>query len=378
MKIGNDVSFRRAIIEAGISICSSIAPRLFTRPTRPRSIFVLRNNDIGDLLIVTPVFEALKRIFPQARVIAGVGTWNQAVLQNNPWVDLVLPINAPWHNKQVSKIPHNSSQGFFNSMRYIYTSAEVRQLKEIRCDVGIDLLGSPEGSILMIRAGIPWRLGVKGYAGGHTACQQTINFDEDIQVGRAALKFSELLGATQIPRNHPQLFLTPVELSLAAKTWSECVASGRKRILLAPGGGFSEKCWPREHYQKLAAQLASHPDVCLMIVGGPSDHELGEFVKGASAEITNLCGKTSLRETFALIAAADGVICNSSMVLHAAAAFDKFTVVLLGQTFKSARKHKQLWGYDNNDLHIGREPAGETIPVPEEVLPIMLSHFKLK
>ncbi len=68
----------------------------------PKSIFVLRNNDIGDLLAVTPLFEALRRRFPAARLTAGVGDWNRDVLANNPYVTDVLPVNAPWNNKFVA------------------------------------------------------------------------------------------------------------------------------------------------------------------------------------------------------------------------------------------------------------------------------------
>ena len=46
----------------------------------PRSIFVLRSNDIGDLLAVTPLFEALRRRFPDAWIGVGTGGWNAPCL----------------------------------------------------------------------------------------------------------------------------------------------------------------------------------------------------------------------------------------------------------------------------------------------------------
>lgn len=374
------MSLKRLLTENATRLVAGFAQNAKVSPSQPRSIFILRNNDIGDLLAITPLFAALKQTFPRAEIVAGIGDWNRAVLQNNPWVDRVLPINAPWHNKQVCRLPHNSPRGLLHSVRYIYTSDEIRRLKDARCDIGIDVLGSPEGSLLLMRAGIPWRLGVNGYAGGHSACQQTVTFSEHIQVGRAVLKFAELLGAKQLPDNRPQLFLTRLEQEQALKTWNTLNPSGTKlpkRIVLAPGGGFAEKCWPREYYQKLAAQLTQQPNVQVMILGGPADYELGELVKGGSNRITNLCGKTSLRETFALIGAADGVVCNSSMVSHTAAAFDKPTVVMLGKTFDSAQSHKQLWGYGTNDVHLGRDPDRDQIFTPEEVWPVLIKHFRL-
>jgi len=319
-------------------------------------------------------------MFAQTKIIAGIGSWNKPVLLNNPWVDEVLSINAPWHNKQVCQSPHNSLRGLLNSLRYIFTSDEARFLKRRKCGIGIDVLGSPEGALLMMRAGVPWRLGVKGYAGGHSACQQNVIFDEQTQVGRAALKFAELLGATRLPESRPQLFLVESEKAQARKTWNALERHGKTRstcILIAPGGGLTEKSWPQENYRELARKLAFRPNVKILVVGGESDYELGEFVKGGSDLVANMCGKTSLRETFALIWAAQGVVCNSSMVLHAAAAFDKPTVVLLGKTFASAQKHKQLWGYGANDLHLGRETVHDPITAPDEVWPILKAHLGL-
>ena len=329
-------------------------------------------------MIVTPIFEALKRRFPTTDIVAGIGRWNLPVLVGNPFLDRVIEINAPWHNRFVCPVPHRSLRGLMRSLDYIWHSQEADQLEALSCDIGIDILGSPEGSLLMMRAGIPWRLGVKGYAGGQSACQQTIDCDETIQVGRAALRFVELLGATSLPETHPQLYLTQQEKNQATQTWLALNSHGSvgfKRIIIAPGGGVVKKCWPRESYHKLAASVTSSPNIQIAIVGSQSDCELGEFVRGGLSRVANLCGKTSLRETFALVWAADGVICNSSMILHTAAAFCKPTVVLLGETFNSAKGHKCNWGYGPNDLHLGREPDCNRIFTPDEVLPIVCSHF---
>jgi ADP-heptose:LPS heptosyltransferase len=374
------MNWKRGLIESVVRGAGCFGARAAKQPEHPSAVFVLRNNDIGDLLIITPLFEALKRLFPRAQIIAGIGGWNQEVLRNNPWVDQVVQINAPWHNKQICKHPHNSPRGFVKSLHYIFTSNEVRHIKNLHCDIAIDVLGSPEGSLMMIRAGIPWRLGVKGYAGGYSGCQQNVAFDEETQVGRASLRFAELLGATSLPESRPQLFLTEQEKAQALKTWSALSqqnATKFKRILIAPGGGFLEKCWPREDYQRLVAQFAFQPDIQIAIIGSRSDYELGEFIKGASTPVANLCGKTSLRETFALVWASEGVICNGSMILHAAAAFDKPTIVLLGKMFDSAQKHKQLWGYGANDLHLGLESGRNTMFTVEEAIPIINSHFGL-
>ena len=85
-----------------------------------RSIFVLRNNDLGDLLGVTPMFEALKKTWPGCRLGIGVGDWGHPILENNPWVDEILSVNAPWHNKVIAK------QSILSGLRYVLFSPEVK------------------------------------------------------------------------------------------------------------------------------------------------------------------------------------------------------------------------------------------------------------
>src|SRR5438067_13587373 len=90
--IASMTSWKRALVEAFTWLVSRSADDAY-RNSGALTIFVLRNNDIGDLLVVTPLFDALKRRFPDNKIVVGVGNWNFPVLQNNPHLSEVLPIN---------------------------------------------------------------------------------------------------------------------------------------------------------------------------------------------------------------------------------------------------------------------------------------------
>ena len=135
------MGWRRNTFETFVRLNGLLAPGSSQPPERPRAIFVLRNNDIGDLLVITPLFEALKKIYPAARILVGTGHWNREVLTANPYVSEVLELNAPWHNN------FTTHQDPWNALRYIYRSAEVRILKEARAEIGIDVLGSGFGIV---------------------------------------------------------------------------------------------------------------------------------------------------------------------------------------------------------------------------------------
>ncbi len=51
---------------------------------------VVRRDNIGDLVCTTPMFEALRRHFPAARVYALTNTYNLPILRGNPFVDEIF------------------------------------------------------------------------------------------------------------------------------------------------------------------------------------------------------------------------------------------------------------------------------------------------
>src|ERR1700761_6147528 len=99
-------------------------PRFDPRRETPREILVLRPNDFGELLTTTPIFEALKKRFPTTRIIAGIGHWGRPILENNPFIDEIVEIDAPWNNKLVQdRSPRNI-------LRFLWTSPQVAALRK--------------------------------------------------------------------------------------------------------------------------------------------------------------------------------------------------------------------------------------------------------
>jgi len=338
------MGWRRAVFEAFTGSAQFLARNVREMPASPRKIFVLRNNNIGDLIVVTPIFDALRRRFPDAEILAGIGSWNREVLIGNPHVSRVIEINAPWHNNVVQP------QGVKSALRYIYRSEDAHRLEKERADIGIDILGSGFGSLLLMRARIPYRLGVKGYAGGYSAVQRFVDFRSDEHVGRQALRQAELLGCSDLPENRPQIFF-------------DRSPTRHDAIVIAPGAGIPEKGWPPQYFVKLAEVLKGEP---MIVIGSARDRAIGAKMREKNPMIQDCTSKFSLRQSFEVIAGARLLVCNSSMALHAAAAFRRPAVVLLGALFSSASQHHRQWGYPET-LVLGREENHPDIFSPEEV-----------
>lgn len=340
--------------------------------TPPREILVLRSNDFGDLLTTTPIFEALRRRYPAARLVAGIGGWARPVLENNPFVDEVVELDVPWNNKVVA------DQSWPAVVRFLTRSAQVtRLLGRGGFDVGIDVMGSHVGVLLLIRLGARFRVGVRGYRGGWSACQRHIMFSDRVHVARAALAQAELLGATDLPEARPQLFPTAAERDTARGIWATpgtaAASAAPLRILVGCGGGLADKRWPPEALgaalRLLAEALRAGGGAAeILLVGGPQDRDLAARVMAHGGPgLRSVCGESPLRITFALAEQADLVLTNASMLLHVAAAFHRPTVVVVGGMHVDAAAHDLLWGYPPPYASIGPEP-GEAWPAPPAVV----------
>ena len=66
------------------------------RPNRsdsPRSILIIRLDQLGDLVLTTPLFRELKRVYPQARLSVAIPTQFKALFTTNRNVDEILTLD---------------------------------------------------------------------------------------------------------------------------------------------------------------------------------------------------------------------------------------------------------------------------------------------
>ena len=334
----------------------------------PREILVLCPGDLGDLLTTTPIFEALRRRFPNARLIAGVGAWGRPIFENNPFVDEIVTLDAPWCNNFVT-------ESWGAALRFLFRSPQVNELRRRGgLDAGIDILGVHFGSALMLRLGVRHRIGVRGFRGGWRSCQHYARYSLQAHVTRTALAQAELLGAADLPDARPQIYLTATERAEAARIWNEGPPAGAFQLLVGCGSAQPRKCWSADSFaealrQFSATQKTGRP-LNILLLGGAADRErANQIMAGAPAGTRALCGETTLRVSFALVEQADLVLSNPSMLFHAAAAFRRPTVAVLYPLFAD-QDHDAIWGYPPPYRSVG--PTNGAWASVEEVVAALL------
>ena len=299
------------------------------------------------MLVATPLLHGLRKSFPSAKIAIGVGDWAKPLLENNPDIDKIITCNAPWHNKQNCRYAANSPKTFLEGLYYSLFSKEARYLRMQNFSHGIDVLGSRQGSWLLRSARIPNRFGVKGYAGGDNWCVKYVSFKENRKVSESALEFLKLLDSNEKIEPRPKIFLTKSEIKEAQRRWNE-IDTNRKKIIIAPGGGFHEKCWGDGNFNLLINLLLNEDSLDISIIGSKEDRT--RISVHESERIKNLCGNLSLRESAAMVSQSDFVITNTSLCMHLAGAFEVPSLTLLGDWYDSAKLHHEQWGYPESTI----------------------------
>ena len=92
----------------------------------------------------------------------------------------------------------------------------------------------------------------------------------------------------------------------------------KHNIVIAPGGGFPEKCWGDTNYSSLTKNASKRNCLKICIVGSKEDRRRIQVPQ--SNRLKNLCGELSLRQSAALVSTSDFVITNTSFCMHLAGA----------------------------------------------------------
>ena len=165
-------------------------------PASVRSILVIRLYFIGDVLLSTPVMEALKKTFPGASLTVLVKARATGVLENNPNVDEVIEYDA-----------------VRNYHSPVWMGRLARRLRRARFDLAVDLTGDLRSSWLLFAADPGFRAGFN-----HAGCGFLL--DRSIPYRASGHGVDHLLGAVaplgaETDDASPRLYLTDGELAEA-------------------------------------------------------------------------------------------------------------------------------------------------------------------
>lgn len=273
-------------------------------------ILLVQLSFLGDMILSTPVIAGLKKIHPQASLTVLTTPLAAALVENDPLVDEVITFDKRGRNKS-----------FFGM---------AEKAKELRAE-GFDRVYSIHRSyrtaLLLCLAGIPDRVGFKD---AHFSFLYTDRRQKKV-AGHSAIKNLSLLfdELPQTDLDKPlRLFAPPYDtLSQTAK---KIFPLNGEIIVLAPGSAWKTKQWHWQGYASVARHFAKSGKT-VVLVGGPADKAVCAKIN-EQGQALDCSGRLTLSDTLYLMEQSRLVVCNDSMALHMASAFQIPTVAVFCAT----------------------------------------------
>jgi heptosyltransferase-2 len=269
-------------------------------------ILVIQTAFLGDVVLTTPLFRELKRLFPAADLDCLVSPRGADILKGLPELDGVLV--------------HNKRRGSLKDIK--------RVLGDIRrrgYDLVISPHRSPRSAIIARWSGAPKRVGYEDNALAFFYTDRVRRRTESHEATRI-IALAEPVGGSD-GSIKPHLALTAEEARNAKESLGD-----RPTVAVAPGSPWATKRWPPERFGELAARFVGD-GYRVIVLGANADKRVAGAVSDASGGIVvNLVGRTTVRQMAAFISCGELLVANDSAPVHIAAAFDVPTVALYGPT----------------------------------------------
>lgn len=273
-----------------------------------RSILVIRLYFIGDVLLSTPVFAALRDSFPGASITVLVKARAQEVLSGNPDVDEVLVYDAVRR---------------YHSPLWAWRLG--RALRSRRFDLVVDLTGDLRSSWMLLASDPGYRIGFN-HTGLGVLLDRRIPYRAEGHVVDHLLGAPALVGAST-DRTDPRIYIKDKERRAAR----EIAGPAGGYLAMAPGSNNPLRRWPPARYGRLARRAAASLGLSTVFVGSSADESLCAEAESVSQGAgRSVAGRTDLRMLAASLAGARAFVGNDSGPMHLAAAAGTPVVGLFG------------------------------------------------
>ncbi len=318
----------------------------FKKFQEPKRIVLLRLEHVGDVLLTTPAFRAIRKRFPKAKIDVLVRDFSAGILKNNKNIDNVIVWNAPW----LSNLGEKDS--WPSALRFI------SKLRKNKYDLAFDFHGDPHNIMLASRIA-RYRVGF-GVRGLCFLLNKSVPYGDGHVIDRN-LALAKALGA-DVTDKQMDLPFTAQDASHAESIIGKLNA--RTIVCIAPGSAREEKNWLNDRWAKVADYLVEEYNAKILFTGGKKENAMIDDILSKMKhpnDTLNICGQTSLTQLAAILKRCSLILCPDSGTMHIARAMNTPLIGLF--TVENARE----WGYNEGNFRHIKKFGKEAITV-EDVL----------
>lgn len=293
----------------------------------PHRILVIRLDRLGDVILSTPVLQALRERFPHAFIAMMVQPACQDAVLGNPHLNEVILYDKDGKHRSVPR-----------TVRF------ARNLRRFDFDTALILHPSNRSHWIPWLAGIPTRIGYNR----KNSWLLTHRIAHRKQEGRQheAAYALEMLACFGIAPPSPKP-VVPIH-ARAAERIGQLLADASVRpsdalVAIHPSASCISKRWMPERFAQVADRLAQDHRVRICLVAGTTDARFADRVAQAMRQpALNFGGRLTVAELAALLRRCRLLISNDSGPVHVAAGVGTPVVDLFGRNQRGLSP--QRWG----------------------------------
>lgn len=300
-------------------------------------ILLVRPDHLGDMVLTTPIFHALRTSLPNAQITLMVGPWSSQVVARHPDIDRLISCSFPGFRR--------ASQNPF--MPYVMLFRVARQLRRQRYDLAINL--RPDfwwGAALLYLARIPRRVGY-ALAPGTPFLNRALPFImpeaatvSSLHLISAAL---ETLGVAPLAEPYtPEQYPTQVAITEEEEDWmsarlqQEGIDATTPIVVIHPGTGAAVKLWRDQAWvhcaNALPSLLTSATPARIILTGSESERPMLERIAADITPPPVMISDMSIGQLAALLKRATLALGVDNGPMHLAVSQGTPTIHIFGPT----------------------------------------------
>ncbi|MBV9454071.1 MAG: glycosyltransferase family 9 protein [Rubrobacter sp.] len=291
-----------------------------------RRILVMRLDNIGDVVMTSPVLRALKESLPASSITLMASPGGSKAVPLLPWVDEVLPWRVVWQElgNRLARDPAREWE-------------LIETLKEGRYDAAVILTSFKQtphaAAYACVLADIPLRLGESKEWGGSVLTTEVPPARDELHQAERNLRLIEHAGFQVEDRSLGVSVPPRARKSTTALLKAHGVVPGTPYLLLCPWTSCQARTYASERFALATRRLSEETDWPVVVTGTEADQaRSGELFSVLDGRSVDLVGTTDLCELAAVVEGARLVLTNNTSTMHLADALRTPSVVLFSGT----------------------------------------------
>lgn len=284
------------------------------------NILLIRFSSLGDLVLTTPIYRELRKVYPNSRLTLLTSEGFGRVLENNPHLDEII-----YHHRKETR----------NDLEKL-----IDQLRLQKFDLIYDIHNS------LRSRWIGWQLKRHAPKPEHWLIEKrTLARELQIRFGWAQFfngKSQREQWLEPLRRHHTGALSTKTELfpSIADKNYVKAWLNqndlqDKPFVCIGASASFPLKCWPLQNFKQLIENIIQS-GISVVLVGTNGEietEELAEYFRG-SQNVFCAAGMFTILQSAALLEMANAVVANDTSIIHLAEAMRTPSIALFGPTVK--------------------------------------------